>query len=88
MKLFKKIISAITALILIVNFSVFGVFKAFANVAMPDVDYYSCLADKDGAGILETWYILEQGGKYSHYSHDMFVHIYRTTKSNLICVNM
>ncbi|MBQ7336671.1 MAG: hypothetical protein IJW92_09400, partial [Clostridia bacterium] len=58
MKLIKKSTALFMALIMTFNFSVFGIFQAYAHDAMLDVTYDDCMDEQISDGIDEMWYAL------------------------------
>ena len=70
MKLKKRLIALVLALVIIVNFSMFGAITAFAHNAMLDVEYDSCIENPDSDGIDEMWYVLDKNSECKHISHN------------------
>ena len=70
MKLRKRWISLVLTLILMVNIALSGAIQIFAHAAMLDVDYDNCIADTEGDGINEMWYVLSKNSRCRHISHE------------------
>ena len=71
MKLNKRFIAFIMAIVMVVNFSILGAIQVFAHDAMLDVDYDDCIYEIGADGINETWYILDKGSVCRHISHEV-----------------
>lgn len=67
MKTKKKALAFIMALLMAVNFLIFGTFQSFAHSQMLDVGYDNCQAKRGADGIDEMWYILKTGNFCVHY---------------------
>lgn len=70
MKLNRKIIAYIMAIVMVVNFFVWGTVKVFAHNAMLDVNYDNCKYEIYADGINEAWYVLNINSKCYHISHE------------------
>ena len=70
MKLNKKIIACIVALIMILNFSVTTIIPVFSHDVLLDVIYDECVADEENDGIEERWYVLEENSIQKHISNE------------------
>ena len=71
MKMRKRWISLIMALILVLNFSLSGAVQVFAHSAILEVGYDDCDADDEGDDIDEMWYVLGEGTSNKHLSHEV-----------------
>ncbi len=70
MKYNKKLIALIIAILMIVNFSIFGTIQVFAHDAMLNVNYDDCLYEIGSDGIYEMWYALNKNSVCRHISHE------------------
>lgn len=70
MKSNKKLVALIMAMVMFVNFSIFGTIQVFAHDAMLNVDYDDCLYEIDSDGIYEMWYALNKSSVCRHISHE------------------
>lgn len=70
MKLNRKIIAYIMAIVMVVNFFVWGTVKVFAHNAMLDVNYDNCKDEIYADGINEAWYVLNANSECYHISHE------------------
>ena len=59
MKSNKKLVALIMAIVMVVNFSIFGAIQVFAHDAMLNVDYDDCKGVNGSDDIDETWYVLD-----------------------------
>ncbi len=72
MKTKRRCVSVIMALILILNFSMFGAMQASAHSAMLDIAYDDCEAEWFDDGINEMWYALDLNEECQHLSHEEY----------------
>ena len=73
MKSNKKFVALIMALLIVVNFSIYGTLQVFAHDEMLDVTYDNCQADEGNDGIDELWYALSRDSICRHYSDESAV---------------
>lgn len=66
----KQVIPLMLTLVIALNLVTLGSLSAFAHETMLDIDYDSCAANKDGDGIDEMWYMLDQSAETIHISHE------------------
>ena len=59
MKSNKKLVALVMAIVMVVNFSIFGAIQVFAHDAMLNVDYDDCKGVNGSDDIDETWYVLD-----------------------------
>ncbi len=58
------------ALVIVLNFSMFGAMQASAHSAMLDIAYDDCEAERFDDGINEVWYFLDKNAICWHLSHE------------------
>ncbi len=71
MKKTKIIISLITFVMLMFNFSIFNINQVYAHDSILDIDVDDCLPDVFYNGVNETWYILNSPSSTMHYDHNI-----------------
>lgn len=71
MKLNKRFIAFIMAIVMVVNSSILGAIQVFAHDSMLNVEYDDCIYEIGADGINETWYILNKGSVCRHISHEV-----------------
>ena len=77
MKLNKKIVACVIALIIIVNFSTTYFLPVYAHNTLLDIEYDVCVKNTEGDGIDEIWYCLESTLGHRHLSNETDTITYR-----------